>query len=118
MPRPDPGKIERIDIRTTPSIKRTLQWAADVTNRTVTDFLLEHGVSVPPDMSFRDLFTERKDERIVLRISPSTKNRLKKLAEAAGMTMTECLIDSGLRAAAHIQSLYAGGYWPPGMGGS
>lgn len=118
MPRSDPGKIERIDIRTTPSIKRTLQWAADVTNRSVTDFLLEHGVAVSPTMSFSALFTERKVERIVLRISPAAKNRLKKLAETAGMTMTECLIDSGLRAAAHIQGLYTGGCWPPGLGGS
>ena len=118
MSRLDPGRIERIDIRTTPSIKRTLQWAAEATNRSVTDFLLEHGVVVPPDMSFSAVFTERKAERIVLRISPATKNRLKELAEAAGMTITECLIDSGLRAAAHIQTLYAGGYWPPGMGGS
>ena len=114
MSRLTPGRIERIDIRTTPSIKRTLQWAAEATNRTVTDFLLEHGVAVPPGMSFSTVFTERKAERIVLRISPATKHRLKELAEAAGVTMSECLIDSGLRAAAHMQSFYTSGDWPLG----
>ena len=111
MTHPDPGKIERIDIRTTPSIKRTLQWAAGATNRTVTDFLLENGLRVPPDISFTALFTERKVERIVLRISPLTKQKLKEVASAAGMTMTECLIDSGLQAAAHLQAIYGMGQW-------
>ena len=111
MPRLDPGKIERIDIRTTPSIKRTLQWAADTTNRSITDFLVDNGVSVPPDTSFTAIFTERKVERIVLRISPHTKRKLKEIASAAGMTMTECLIDSGLKAAAHLQTLYSMGQW-------
>ena len=85
----DPGKIERIEIRTTPSIKRTLQWAAEVTNQTVTDFLILHGLSSPPDVAFAAIFPERKVERIVLRISPQAKKRLKDLAATAGMTMTD-----------------------------
>ncbi|MEI6560173.1 MAG: DUF1778 domain-containing protein [Rhodospirillaceae bacterium] len=111
MTRFDPGKIERIDIRTTASIKRTLQWAAEATNRSVTDFLLDSGVTKPPETSFAADLTERKAERIVLRISPVTKSRLKAVAEAAGKTMTECLIESGLQAAALIQRLYPEEFW-------
>jgi uncharacterized protein (DUF1778 family) len=107
----DPGKIERIEIRTTPSIKRTLQWAAEATNRTVTDFLIEHGLAAAPDIAFSAVFPERKVERIVLRISPLAKRRLRELASAAGMSMTECLIDSGLKAAAHLQTFYGMGQW-------
>lgn len=35
------AKSERIDIRTTPSVKRTLQEAATARNKTVTEFMLD-----------------------------------------------------------------------------
>ena len=35
------SKSERIDIRTTPSVKRTLQEAAVARNKTVTEFILD-----------------------------------------------------------------------------
>ena len=37
----DEAKSERIDIRTTPSVKRTLQDAAAAKNKTVTEFMLD-----------------------------------------------------------------------------
>jgi len=38
-------KSERIDIRTTPNVKRLLQEAAMVTNKTVTEFLLDSALT-------------------------------------------------------------------------
>ncbi|MDR3554704.1 MAG: DUF1778 domain-containing protein [Syntrophobacteraceae bacterium] len=38
-------RIERIDIRTTPNVKRLLQEAAAVSNKTVTEFLLDSALT-------------------------------------------------------------------------
>ncbi|MDD5273627.1 MAG: DUF1778 domain-containing protein [Methylovulum sp.] len=38
-------KSERIDIRTTPRVKRTLQDAASVTSKTVSEFLLDSALT-------------------------------------------------------------------------
>jgi uncharacterized protein (DUF1778 family) len=38
-------RIERIDIRTTPSVKRLLQEAAAVSHKTVTEFLLDSALT-------------------------------------------------------------------------
>lgn len=38
-------RIERIDIRTTPKVKRLLQEAAAVSNKTVTEFLLDSALT-------------------------------------------------------------------------
>ena len=39
------AKSERIEVRTTPSMKALLQHAATASHRSVTDFLLEAGMS-------------------------------------------------------------------------
>lgn len=39
------GKSERIDVRTTPLAKATLQQAAAVSGKTVSEFLLEQGLA-------------------------------------------------------------------------
>ena len=38
-------RSERVDLRMTPAAKRTLQRAADVANKTVTEFLLDTGLN-------------------------------------------------------------------------
>jgi uncharacterized protein (DUF1778 family) len=39
------GRGERIDVRTTPLVKRTLQRAAAAANKTVSEFLLDSGLT-------------------------------------------------------------------------
>jgi uncharacterized protein (DUF1778 family) len=43
------GRSERIDLRMTPAAKRTLQRAAAVTNKTLTEFLLDTGLNAALD---------------------------------------------------------------------
>lgn len=45
-----PSKTERIDIRTTRATKSTLQRAAGVASKTVSEFLLEAGLSAAEQM--------------------------------------------------------------------
>ena len=44
METPSEPRSERIDIRTTPTVKHLLQQAAHASHKHVSDFLLEHGV--------------------------------------------------------------------------
>jgi uncharacterized protein (DUF1778 family) len=43
------ARSERLDLRMTPAAKRTLQRAAAVTNKTVTEFLLDSGLTAAVD---------------------------------------------------------------------
>jgi uncharacterized protein (DUF1778 family) len=43
------GKSERVDLRMTPTAKRTLQRAASVTNKSVSEFLLDTSLSAAFD---------------------------------------------------------------------
>jgi uncharacterized protein (DUF1778 family) len=43
------ARSERVDLRMTPAAKRTLQRAAAVTNKTLTEFLLDTGLSAAFD---------------------------------------------------------------------
>jgi uncharacterized protein (DUF1778 family) len=43
------GKSERVDLRMTPAAKRTLQRAAAVTHKTLTEFLLDTGLNAALD---------------------------------------------------------------------
>ena len=43
------GRSERVDLRMTPAAKRTLQRAAAVTNKTLTEFLLDTGLTAALD---------------------------------------------------------------------
>src|SRR6202140_6969 len=43
------GRSERVDLRMTPAAKRTLQRAAAVTNKTLTEFLLDTGLNAALD---------------------------------------------------------------------
>jgi uncharacterized protein (DUF1778 family) len=43
------GRSERVDLRMTPAAKRTLQRAAAVTNKTLTEFLLDTGLDAAFD---------------------------------------------------------------------
>lgn len=43
------SRSERVDLRMTPSAKRTLQHAASVSNKTLTEFLLDSGLHAAYD---------------------------------------------------------------------
>ena len=43
------GRSERVDLRMTPAAKRTLQRAAAVTNKSLTEFLLDTGLNAALD---------------------------------------------------------------------
>jgi uncharacterized protein (DUF1778 family) len=43
------GRSERVDLRMTPAVKRTLQRAAAVTNKTLTEFLMDSGLNAALD---------------------------------------------------------------------
>lgn len=44
------ARSERLDLRMTPAAKRTLQRAAAMTNKTVTEFLLDSGLNAALDV--------------------------------------------------------------------
>ena len=48
MPSAD-SRSERVDLRMTPAVKRTLQLAAASRNKTLTEFLLDSGLSAAAD---------------------------------------------------------------------
>ena len=57
MPRETESRSERIDIRTTPSVKRVLQDAAATSSKTVSEFLLDSALSKAAEvMADRRLF--------------------------------------------------------------
>ena len=96
------SKIERFGMRTTPTAKMTLKRAAAAANKSVSEFMLECGTSPLASTEFHDQSTEKKIERIVIRISPSTKHTLKRVAQAANKSMSECLLDASLIAASRV----------------
>ena len=49
MPDDIQPRSERVDLRMTPAAKRTLQQAAAVSNKTVTEFLLDSGLNAAVD---------------------------------------------------------------------
>ncbi|HVY33787.1 MAG TPA: DUF1778 domain-containing protein [Caulobacteraceae bacterium] len=49
MPDGFEARSERVDLRMTPDAKRTLQQAASVTNKTVSEFLLDSGLNAAVD---------------------------------------------------------------------
>lgn len=57
MPREPEPRSERIDIRTTPSVKRALQAAASTTSKTVSEFILDSALTRAAEvMADRRLF--------------------------------------------------------------
>lgn len=49
MPEMTDGRSERVDLRMTPAAKRTLQQAAAVLDKTLTEFLLDSGLNAAFD---------------------------------------------------------------------
>lgn len=78
------SRSERIDLRMTPAAKRTLQQAAAVTNKTLTEFLLDTGLNAAFDaLADRRVFqldAKRWDEFMAALSKPPKDNpRLRKL---------------------------------------
>jgi uncharacterized protein (DUF1778 family) len=77
-------RSERVDLRMTPSAKRTLQQAAALSNKTLTEFLLDSGLSSAFDaLADRRLF-QLDDARwnafmTALDTPPKSNPRLRKL---------------------------------------
>jgi uncharacterized protein (DUF1778 family) len=77
-------RSERVDLRMTPEAKRTLQRAAAVANKTVTEFLLDSGLNAAVDtLADRRVFV-LDDERwsqfmAALAAPPKDNPRLRKL---------------------------------------
>ena len=63
MPREPEARSERIDIRTTPSVKRVLQDAAATSHKTVSEFLLDSALTKAAEvMADRRLFVLDDDQ--------------------------------------------------------
>jgi uncharacterized protein (DUF1778 family) len=78
------ARSERVDLRMTPAAKRTLQQAAAVTNKTLTEFLLDTGLNAALDaLADRKVFQldkKRWDEFMTALSRPPKNNpRLRKL---------------------------------------
>lgn len=78
------SRSERVDLRMTPAAKRTLQQAAAVKNKTLTEFLLDTGLSAAFDaLADRRVFqldAKRWDEFMAALAKPPKDNpRLRKL---------------------------------------
>lgn len=83
-------KSERIDIRTSPTVKRRLQRAAVAVHKNVSEFLLEHGLAAAEEtLADRRLFvldSKQWDEfQAALDRPPKQKPRLKKLLAEPGV---------------------------------
>ena len=104
MALPTEGKVERFGMRATPTAKLTLKRAAAAANKSVSEFILDCDIRSLAGTEFQDQSTEKKIERIVLRISPATKHTLKRVAQAANKSMSECLLDASLIAASRVLS--------------
>ncbi|MCH7622832.1 MAG: DUF1778 domain-containing protein [Nitrospinae bacterium] len=77
-------RSERIDIRTSPTVKKLLQQAASYAHKNVSEFLLEHGLKAAKEtLTDRRLFLlddeQWKAFQAVLDRPPMDKPRLKKL---------------------------------------
>ena len=78
------ARSERVDLRMTPAAKRTLQQAAAVTNKTLTEFLLDTGLNAALDtLADRKVFQldEKRWNHFMAALSKPPKNnpRLRKL---------------------------------------
>lgn len=78
------ARSERVDLRMTPAAKRTLQRAAAVTNKTLTEFLLDTGLSAAFDtLADRRVFQldQKRWDAFMLALVARPKNnpRLRKL---------------------------------------
>ena len=84
MAEPTKTRSERVDLRTTPAAKRTLQRAAAVTNKTLTEFLLDTGLNAAYDtLADRRVFQldEKRWDAFMAALAAPPKNnpRLRKL---------------------------------------
>jgi uncharacterized protein (DUF1778 family) len=84
MPFEQESKSERIDIRTTPRVKRTLQDAATVSSKTVSEFLLDSALTKAAEvLADRRLFllddAQWDDFMAALDAPPPPMPRLEKL---------------------------------------
>jgi uncharacterized protein (DUF1778 family) len=75
---------ERVHLRMTPTTKQTLQRAADATNKTLTEFLLDAGLNAALDAVEHRRVFQLDDNRwsafmAALAIPPKTNPRLRKL---------------------------------------
>jgi uncharacterized protein (DUF1778 family) len=78
------ARSERVDLRMTPAVKRTLQRAAAVANKTLTEFLLDNGLNAAFDtLADRRVFQldEKRWAEFMrqLSVSPRDNPRLRKL---------------------------------------
>jgi uncharacterized protein (DUF1778 family) len=78
------ARSERVDLRMTPAAKRTLQQAAAITNKTLTEFLLDTGLNAALDtLVDRKVFQldekQWKDFMATLSKPPKDNPRLRKL---------------------------------------
>ena len=83
-------KSERIDIRTTPSVKRTLQEAAVAKNKTVTEFILDVALTEAAELRANQrLFvlddTQWQPFTAALDASPKPRPRLEALLREPGL---------------------------------
>ena len=83
-------KLERINIRTSATVKRRLQRAAGAVHKNVSEFLLEHGLAAAEEtLADRRLFvldSKQWDEfQAALDRPPKQKPRLKKLLAEPGV---------------------------------
>jgi uncharacterized protein (DUF1778 family) len=78
------ARSERVDLRMTPAAKRTLQKAALVNNKTLTEFLLDTGLNAAFD-TLADRRVFQVDEKrwdafmAALAVAPKNNPRLRKL---------------------------------------
>src|SRR5204863_7408527 len=78
------GRSERVDLRMTPAAKRTLQRAAAVSNKTLTEFLLDTGLNAALDaLADRRVFQldEKRWAKFMQELAnpPKKNSRLRKL---------------------------------------
>jgi uncharacterized protein (DUF1778 family) len=78
------GRSERVDLRMTPAAKQTLQRAAAVTNKTLTEFLLDTGLNAALDtLADRRVFQldQKRWEAFMVALSapPKSNAKLRKL---------------------------------------
>lgn len=90
MPKTTETRSERIDVRTTPSMKRLLQEAALTANKSVSEFLLESALTAAAEaLADRRLFVLDKDQWnafvAALDAPPQPRPRLERLLREPGV---------------------------------
>ncbi len=90
MPTTTETRSERIDVRTTPSMKRLLQEAAQTANKSVSEFLLESALTAAAEaLADRRLFVLDKDQWnafvAALDAPPQPRPRLERLLREPGV---------------------------------